>query len=821
MNKAGRTGDKVKFLRSIRGKVLLMGGIGVLAVILLGYVGMSSLNRNSRNNDVLSDMNQVHLLQYENQSLDTSFLYFLDDSYLSQIITNLETMKGNISHAKKLLGKASDENIKQMEAAVTDCQENYKQIQQKGNERGYTKEDGAYAEFVAKDEEILDIINAACDDQWVDSDTINIAGNTKKVSVEGRAYQKLSYQGTLPGLGKRDYLNIRVSADALDYKGVIYINKLCFYKDGEKIPYDMSKIEQKDLSESYGSIKEKDIKEFDGHSSFYVSPTFAAANGTWEEIYLFVPITTYDFQEYDSVSYDLYIEPVDSWAKLSTRTTPCRLYDFEGNIKKVDEQFAAYTKHVVEGKDVMKEMEEIQTTFEEILSNTETYVFDREMKKSLLALLTEKSQKFQEIVENDLHVIALKQENISLTGQLLQHSDKIRDRTEEDTKSEKTKLFSMILIILLVSAAVLAVNTIVIAKSVTGSIGKFSDTLQKVLAGDLRTRADVSGRDEFSIFGKQLNDFLEKLSDMIQVTKGMSETIKINGTDLDEAVQNSSRTSGKIESAVGEISHGALMQADEVDVASGEISNMGSIFQCIVDNVEHLTDMTTGMSSVSQEASKFMSELTITNEQGMEAFSQVSQLVYQTNTSVEKISEAAELITAIADQTNLLSLNASIEAARAGEAGKGFAVVAMEIQKLAEQTGSSAEIIQRVIGELIQDAENTVAIVDEVTDVMKEQRDKLEMTQTRFKVLVGDVAESGKETCSIREYTKNCDAARKRVEEIIINLSAISEENTASSEQTNLSMVDLNGTITTLADASQQLKDLAVHMDEHLAFFII
>lgn len=77
----------------IKGKICLIGGVAILSAVVLGTVGVSALNKNSRNNQILKDVNEVNLLQNENQSLDTSYLYFLDSSYLDNIVKNLGTME--------------------------------------------------------------------------------------------------------------------------------------------------------------------------------------------------------------------------------------------------------------------------------------------------------------------------------------------------------------------------------------------------------------------------------------------------------------------------------------------------------------------------------------------------------------------------------------------------------------------------------------------------------------------------------------------------------------------------------------------------------
>lgn len=197
----------------------------------------------------------------------------------------------------------------------------------------------------------------------------------------------------------------------------------------------------------------------------------------------------------------------------------------------------------------------------------------------------------------------------------------------------------------------------------------------------------------------------------------------------------------------------------------------------------------------------------------------MSSQTHTTNISVQKIREATELITSIASQTNLLSLNASIEAARAGEAGKGFAVVASEIQKLAEQSSQSAETIGRIISDLTEQADLTVCIVDEVSQVMEMQQSKLQQTQERFGMLEQGISQSGRETKQIREQTDICDAARMSVEDVIVNLSAISQENAASTQETTASMEELHETMQQLALASGNLKEMAQQLEQDLNFF--
>ena len=197
----------------------------------------------------------------------------------------------------------------------------------------------------------------------------------------------------------------------------------------------------------------------------------------------------------------------------------------------------------------------------------------------------------------------------------------------------------------------------------------------------------------------------------------------------------------------------------------------------------------------------------------------IAQQINTTNESAQTIREAVELITAIAEETSLLSLNASIEAARAGEHGRGFAVVATEIQKLADQSSNSAKQIEDVIDVLLKESEASVKIMTEVETIVDEQQKKLTETKEKFSSVTENVNVSHEETTGIKNHTVDCNDARSKVVDVISNLSAISEENAASTEETTASMQELNATINILAESATKLKDLSVDLQKEISFF--
>lgn len=340
--------------------------------------------------------------------------------------------------------------------------------------------------------------------------------------------------------------------------------------------------------------------------------------------------------------------------------------------------------------------------------------------------------------------------------------------------------------------------------------------------GDLTTSIESKAlrrNDELGDMIKGVAVLLQQLLDVVRNIRESSAHLLQAGTELSNMANQTSATAEDISKAVEDISHGAVSQADEIERASLEIESMGQLIGHIVGNVAELDTGTREIKASSDRSIEIIQDLSKSNDRSMDAVKHIAQQVNATNESAMKIRAAVDLITSIAEETNLLSLNASIEAARAGEQGKGFAVVASQIQKLAEQSNESAGSIAVIIGELIKDSENSVHIMEEVQEIMNEQQEKLQATKKQFMEVGEGISAATDAADVIRHQTENCDTARANVVDVITNLSAISEENAASTQQTTASMQELNATINLLAESAEQLQDLSKSLEENISFF--
>ena len=712
---------KMRLVQSIKGKILLMGGVAIAASVILGSGGITALNKNSRNNEVLKEINAINVAQSENQSLETSYLYFLDDSYLEKIVKNLSDMENDSKAAKKSASILEKKKLDTVAETIGECKDNYSQIRELASQRGYTSDVGEYQKFIANDEDLANTFAAVKDDQsWLDGSWSSISGGGQTIKIDGKTYTKFVYKGKIPEGGKRDYLVARIGGNGAGYAGKVYFSNISFQKGSKKEKIDLSKVTDEDISGSYGdALKDQKITDFNKGKAIYFNSKFTASNAKWEEVSIKLPITSYAMQDYSTVTFEAYLEK-GNYAELSLAAAFSDKYDFSGTFASINDNFATYSKHVMEGNDVADEAKALEAQFKEMTDNIPLYIFDNGQQSDVSSKLADKQSQFEAMNKVDEQVLKLKKENITLADNLTKTTATVQKEVEKDTSASRTRLTAIMIFVLFLSAGILIMLTLLISRTMNESIKNFKNTLQQMTEGNLTVRAAANGKDEFSAFGAYVNQFLERLSEVIKSAQKISKHVKKSGNELDVMAKNSNMTSGEIGSAVEEISKGATNQASEVDVASTQISKMGDVFAEIVADVDQLGEMAEQMQQVSVESTQFMEELGSANSRTTEAFAQVAQQTHTTNESVQKIREATELITSIASQTNLLSLNASIEAARAGEAGKGFAVVAGEIGTLAAQTSTTVGSINEIIAEVNQAVANMTGCLKESTDFLEQ-----------------------------------------------------------------------------------------------------
>lgn len=372
---------------------------------------------------------------------------------------------------------------------------------------------------------------------------------------------------------------------------------------------------------------------------------------------------------------------------------------------------------------------------------------------------------------------------------------------------------------------VLGIISFLIASKMTRPIVEITNVIKRFSSlnfAESPTTIRISKRkDETGQMARAIGDLREKLVTIVSHIKSQSELLYNASTELDTNASHTTSTVGNVETAVNEIATGATNQASETQKATDDIVNMGNMIEHTNSQVENLTNTANLMRESSEEAAATLKELDNINQQAIASIDVIYEQTNITNISALKIKEATTLISSIAEETNLLSLNASIEAARAGEAGRGFAVVASQIQKLADQSNESANQIDQIIHALIEDSEKAVKTMDEVKTIMNLQSENVHKTGQVFEQVRDGISSSISGVGEIATKTTQLDKARGDVVDVVQNLTAIAQQNAASTEETSASVMEVSNVMQEIMENANRLKEIASILEENMNSFTL
>ena len=221
----------------------------------------------------------------------------------------------------------------------------------------------------------------------------------------------------------------------------------------------------------------------------------------------------------------------------------------------------------------------------------------------------------------------------------------------------------------------------------------------------------------------------------------------------------------------------------------------------------------------SEQATTTIQQLRQINTEVENSIETINRQIHLTNDSAQKIRAATEIIASIADETNLLSLNASIEAARSGESGRGFAVVAAQIQKLAEQSNNSSRAIEKITNDLINNSAETVAIMSNVHEIISSQSQNMIETEQIVAEVMSGIGTSLERIEQIESSTVMLEDSRNRIVQAVEGLSEIAQQNAASTQETCAQTVEVSNTFAELEGSAKQLMDIAEDLSNTMKYF--
>ncbi len=377
-----------------------------------------------------------------------------------------------------------------------------------------------------------------------------------------------------------------------------------------------------------------------------------------------------------------------------------------------------------------------------------------------------------------------------------------------------------ITVVLVIIACIVAVAIgLFISLNISASMAGIIKRLKKAAEGDLTVHLKTKGKSEFSILSQYIMNVITNMKGLIQQVEGIAMLVKNAAGGVEEISARIEESSQGIKVTLAEIDKGVSLQASDAQDCLTQMDSLSRKIEEIGSSVDQAASGSEVTKEIVEKSINTMEALSGKTKATIEITDRVKADIEELEKKSRVIGEFVSTINDIAEETNLLSLNASIEAARAGEAGRGFAVVAEAIRKLADGSSQAASEINKVVEEIVNQTKGTVSTAAEAGEIVGEQALLVSHTKEDFKKMAECTEQMLISVRKISEDVISIDAQRKDTLDAVSSISAVSEQTaTASSEVYNISQKQMD-VVEALKKASTELKEKMAELEEALDLF--
>lgn len=394
------------------------------------------------------------------------------------------------------------------------------------------------------------------------------------------------------------------------------------------------------------------------------------------------------------------------------------------------------------------------------------------------------------------------------------------DRSETLNSVMRTVFFMVVIVVLIALAGMLVTGFV--SNSITKAIKEEVVCVEGLATGNLNVQLNRKHLQRGDEVG-ELTRSIDKLqTDLRGIIGGIGDSTAqlISASDmLEQTSKQTLANMDDVRQSVDTITSGAASQAEDTRNASDTIARMGELIIETGSQAGALSKSADTMLACSDETGETIDGLKNISEEVKDVVDMIAELTNQTNESAKTIREAAGLISDIAGQTTLLSLNANIEAARAGEAGRGFAVVADAIQKLAEQSNDTSGSIDRIVNTLLGNAEHVVEAMQHMQEVTGRQSEYIVSTEKSVRAVIDEIQISIQNIRNIEDRTRELEDARKDMMGMIAGLSDIAESNVVNTKETGEVIANVSECFREVERSALNLKETADGLEQNICNF--
>ena len=464
---------------------------------------------------------------------------------------------------------------------------------------------------------------------------------------------------------------------------------------------------------------------------------------------------------------------------------------------------------VVEGKDITKEEEGKAKSQNNIVK--ETIYKDQDFYKD--ALKSEKDSG-KDYVRFDGKTYLFTYEKIGRSGIML---CSMVPQSVIVAQANSIRVLTFVMVV--ISCIIAMIVGTLISKGFSKSINLSIKELAKVSKGDLTVEFRTNRRDEFALLYGSCNDMLANIRGLIMEVESVYDALSVSLNKVNTSSTTFSETTKDIQTSVHEIETGVGEQTESATDCLNEMDSLFTKINVVNDNTNEIGSIAASTQVAINSGLTSMDNLNAKTKSTTDITDSVIQTIKGLSVHSKNIGQIVNSINDIAEETNLLSLNASIEAARAGAAGKGFSVVATQIRKLADQCLASAGKISNIVTEITEATKEAVNTAQTAEEIVDEQVEAVAATAHSFQTLKQRIEKLSEYLESIQSSSKDMEASGSSTLNSMENISAILEETLASVTSVANVTDKQSEALTSLDDASSQLMVRAKRLGDAISKF--
>lgn len=375
--------------------------------------------------------------------------------------------------------------------------------------------------------------------------------------------------------------------------------------------------------------------------------------------------------------------------------------------------------------------------------------------------------------------------------------------------------FLTVFIIVIFSVMMIASLVVLIfTRKLKKRLEAINNALENAGEGNFTAVVVDNAGDELSDLAASYNDMKENLSSMIKMVMETSEQVASSSEELTAGAEQTSKATEQITEAIQQIANGSDNQTQSVEETARALEELALGISNIAETSTSISESGSIASDRAKQGGEFVLETAQQMNMIHSSVNETSDVIKLLNEKSKQIGDISKVITEIANQTNLLALNAAIEAARAGEHGKGFAVVADEVRKLAEQSQDSSSEISDLIKQIQSHMERSNGSMELVKQEVKNGLGIVTKTQDNFKEILQSMAEMGEQIDGMAATTQQMSASTQEVAATVTGVTTISKESSmhsqnvaASAEEQLASMEEVSAAANNLSTMAEGLQD--------------